>query len=259
MSSTSPRATRPRKTSGVASSGWPVRRTYSVRPRPSGFGAGVVSRSSEKYGKAHEARRPVVERDVEVPRGQHVAQALVDRAEQRRQVPHRPRGLGDAVGAGLRPLAAPREIGRVHLLLALALEEPGHEGEPEDRGREEVERHQQREAGHLAARGARSSGRSRPAGRRRRGRGRARRRCCPRARAGVAGPGWRRPPPRRRPPRRGTAAPIAEGAVMPARAGPTEARPAATAAPRTSRTVRAGTSPPLASPQAPSRSHATCR
>ena len=36
-----------------------------------------------EVGEAHEARRPVVEGDVEVPRGQHVAQALVDRAEQR--------------------------------------------------------------------------------------------------------------------------------------------------------------------------------
>ncbi len=52
-----------------------------------------------EVGEAQEPRPAVVKCDVEVPRGEHLAQALVDRAEERREVPHRARGLGDAVRA----------------------------------------------------------------------------------------------------------------------------------------------------------------
>ncbi len=84
-------------------------------------------------------RRWIEQRDVEVARGHDLAQALVDRAEQGGKVPPRPGGLGDAVGTGLRALPPPREGGRLHLLLALALEEPGHESEADDRGGHDVE------------------------------------------------------------------------------------------------------------------------
>ena len=48
MSSTSPRRSMSRYTSGVASKGWPVRMTYSVSPLPQGLGSNASSISSTK-------------------------------------------------------------------------------------------------------------------------------------------------------------------------------------------------------------------
>ena len=53
--------------------------------------------------------------------------------------------------------------------------------------------------------------------------------------------------------------PTIDGRLAPARAGPTEASPAATAPHWANLTVRRGTSPPIFRPHVPSRSHAICR
>jgi hypothetical protein len=63
-------------------------------------------------------------------------QALVQRAEQLAEVRDRARRLRDAIGAGLRALASPRQLGGLALPLALALERPGDEREPDHRGGE---------------------------------------------------------------------------------------------------------------------------
>ena len=221
-------------------------------------GRGRVALVGE-VGEAHQARRPVVEGDVEVPRGQHVAQALVDRAEERRRGPTpsgRPRRCGTR-----RPAPA-RGAGRARPRAPASRARP-RGARPRERGRGPrspgCRTSSATGAGRTARREARSPGRSRPAGRRRRARGRDRRRRCPRAPAGVSGPGWRRPRRGRRHRPRDSAPPSRrERPCGPGRARRTTCPPPPRA-PVPPGPLRAGGSSLLARPQAPSRSQATCR